>query len=404
MMPPVLSILIPTRNRAQYVSHAIQSALKIDSDAIEIIVSENHGQDNGYEVCKGFKDDRLRVVRPESPLPMHENFELLLKLSTGQWVTFIGDDDAIMPHALDHLNYLVAKHPQAEAIYSARAYYFWKGMNEEYGPTCISFDFGTFEAWQDSKKQLNRTLNGEVDYIQLPQMYSGGFHRRSLLNRVLRSQQGVYFKSVTPDAYSALMACVHTYRYLETAVPMTWVGSSPHRAIASGQTHHKDREKDFLGMHSDDRLTFHQAIGPKPPINFRLFFFESYISAIPVAGSHYLSRENVRRVFLDVSKSMKHAGVPESDIEKFSQNLGFGANDSESLASKLLMAPRRIQFAVARALRMKAAKLNGIAKKRKMKDVSTYSSSDYTAHPSILSADSLLSSAYERFKRTRGLR
>jgi glycosyltransferase involved in cell wall biosynthesis len=400
-MPPILSILIPTRNRAQYVTHAIQSALNLDSDAFEIIVSENHGQDNGYEVCKAFRDRRLRVIRPESPLPMHENFELLLKQSTGQWITFIGDDDAIMPHALDHLNYLVAKYPQAEAIYSARAYYFWHGMHEEYGSACTSFDFGTYEEWQDSKNQLKRTLNGEMDYVQLPQMYSGGFHRRSLVNRVLRSQQGVYFKSVTPDAYAALMACVHTYRYLETAVPMTWVGSSPHRAIAAGKTHGKDREKDFLGMHSDDKLTFHQALGAKPPINFRLFFFESYISAMPVTNHQHLSRENVRRVFLDVLKEMRKARTDESVLKQFGKQLGFGDEDNESLQSKLLMTPSRIWYSATRSLRMKIAKLTGKARKRRLKDIVTYSSTDHATHPTILSADSLLKSSYEQFVQMR---
>ena len=171
-MPPLLSILIPTRNRAALLPYAIQSALAIDSDAIEIIVSENHGSDDGYAVCQSFSDPRLRVLRPETPVPMHENFEFLLKQSRGQWVTFLGDDDAIMPHAADHLTYLSQKYPQAEAIHSPRAYYFWDGLQEQYGQQCVRFDFSSQEQWCDSKKKLKQTLSGKLDYIYLPQMYA----------------------------------------------------------------------------------------------------------------------------------------------------------------------------------------------------------------------------------------
>lgn len=295
---PLLSILIPTRNRAEYLNYAIQSALNVRSDKIEIIVSENHSNDKSWEICNSFADSRLRICKPEKPLPMHENWEFLLKQSSGEWVTFIGDDDAVLPHCFDHLLYLTNKYPHAEAIVSPRAYYFWDGCQKEYGLTSVSYSFSTIEKWQDSKEKLDKTLSGEIDYICLPQMYSGGFHRRSLINRVFRAQNGIYFKSVIPDAYAALMASVHTYRYLETGVPMTWVGTSPHKMISSDKGKAKDRNADFFDMHNEDTLTIHRALGSLHEATFPLYFFEAYISAFPTTSYTMLSKKKLNSYFL----------------------------------------------------------------------------------------------------------
>jgi glycosyltransferase involved in cell wall biosynthesis len=318
---PILSLLIPTRNRANYLKYAIQSCLNISSSSIEIIVSDNHSVDESSTICDSFSDKRLKVVRPSVPLPMHENFEFLLRNSRGEWVTFIGDDDAVMPHCYEHLRYLIKKYPQAEAIFSPRAYYFWEGCQETYGDLVVSLSFTTGEKWQDSKKQLKRTLDCEIDYISLPQMYSGGFHRRSLINRVLQSQNDVYFKSVTPDAYSALMACIHTYRYIETGIPMTWVGSSPHKAITEDKKIIKDRDEDFYGMHHIDALTIHKSLGDLKVMTFSLVFFEAYISAFPITSYNEFTLKKVRKLFYDAIIKLKNK-VEIYDLKKLGEDLG----------------------------------------------------------------------------------
>ena len=315
--PPLLTILIPTRNRAYYLPYAIQSALNLNNDNIEIIVSENYGSDNSWEIARSFIDPRLKVLRPDRPLPMHENFEFLLKRATGKWITFIGDDDAIMPHCADYLHYLESKYPDAEAIVTPRAYYFWESAYEiSDKPKCF-FSFRHREKWCDSKKKLRECLDGSIDYVHLPQIYSGGFHRRSLVQRIIRSQGGVYFRSVTPDAYSAVMAVIHTYRYLEVGVPMTWVGTSPgHVSNIALAKAGKDRYKDFFGMHSEDILTMNPCLGrlhSKWP--FLLHFFEAYIAAAPFVNLSELSAKRVNTIYLSCAAQLLLRGDRQAGIE-----------------------------------------------------------------------------------------
>jgi len=396
---PFLSILIPTRNRAKYLYFAIQSALNIKSSNIEIIVSENYSQDDSLQVCKNFSDSRLQIVQPPNPLPMHENWEFLLNLSKGKWVTFVGDDDAVMQHCVDHLLWLDTNFPQAEAVVSPRAYYFWDGCQEEYGDTAVSFSFGDALFWCDSKQKLHSALKGDINYISLPQMYSGCFHRKSLINRVRASQGGVYFKSVTPDAYSALMACLHTYRYLQTEIPMTWVGSSPHKAINSNKAETKDREADFFGMQTT--LTIHSALGDLRAGTFLLYLYEAYISAFPLTSPELLSMKKVKSIFHVSVRQLRKQGR-EDAVLKLSQDLGFDIplRDEEKIYwivikfhSRLASITSRIRFQFLRILSL----FN--MRKPSQKLHVTYSSNSHQEYPNILSCDDLLAETYSKYVR-----
>lgn len=386
-MPPFLSILIPTRNRAAYLKYAIQSALNIPADDIEIIVSENFSSDNSLEVCNSFSDPRLKVIRPESPLPMHENWELLLRESRGEWVTFVGDDDAVMKHCVSHLKYLCDKYPRAEAVVSSKAYYFWDGTQKAYGGQSASFIFTLGAVWRDSKKQLQQCLDGILDYRSLPQMYSGGFQRRSLINRIFRAQNGQYFRSVTPDAYSALMAGIFTYRYLETGVPMVWGGTSPHRALQSVQDSHKDRKKDFFGMHCEESLTLNKTLGDFEFFTMPLVFYESYISAFPLTPYSELSMDRVRSFYLGAVIKFRTEGN-EVAIERLAEELGFQVPSRMSYFYRRIVGKLSRIFKRIRAFRF----TKGSGKLTRVVD--NYSSHSHQDHPDILSCDSLLARSY----------
>jgi len=304
-MQPLLSVLIPSRNRSFYLRYAIQSALNISSSEIEIIVSENYGSDDGWSVANSFSDFRLTVLRPERPLPMHQNWEFLLAKSRGRWITFIGDDDAIMPHCAEYLTSLENRYPEAEAIVSPRAYYNWKHAYSLSDESMCFFNFSHHEIWRDSKKELARCLKGEINYPSLPQMYSGGFHRRSLVQRIKRLQGGHYFRSVTPDAYSAVMATLHTYRYLEVGVPMTWVGTSTSSSVITSA---KPREEDFFGMHLDS-FSMNYCLGKEwHSWPLLMHFYEAYIAAVPYMDCAILSWDRVRKIYEIAAKQLILSG------------------------------------------------------------------------------------------------
>ena len=395
---PLLSILIPTRNRASYLRYAIQSALNVASVNIEIIVSENYGADDGWNIANSFTDSRLTVVRPDKPLPMHENWEFLLRKARGRWITFIGDDDAVMPHCADYLLYLESSYPEAEAIVSPRAYYFWEHAYASNDKPKCSFSFAHSEVWQDSKRSLNLCLNDKKEYIYLPQIYSGCFQRRSLVRRVIRLQGGHYFRSVTPDAYSAVVATLHTYRYLEVGIPMSWVGTSPSTLVIPGT---KDRSQDFLGMHSDG-FSMHPALGDKSKSwPFLVHFFEAYLAAAPFIRLDQLSWAKVRKIYRLAAERLVMRGEVEAS-NSLALSLGVEPLDPESvimknrLYSKLINRLRRMVTCTSALLSV----FNNL-KSLKARSKSTQFSFSYQASgdhcPNILSSDSVLARVFGEY-------
>ena len=387
---PFLSILIPTRNRGKYAPFAVRSALNLPESDIEILVSDNHSNDETSQLLSVFSDPRLKIIRPEKPLPMHGNWEYLLSKAKGQWIYFLGDDDALMPHAVGHLKYIAAKYPQAEAVVSERAYYYWDEMPNDSGKAVAIVQMSELEEWVDSKKSLEKCLIGEVDYIHLPQIYAGGFQRRSLVNRVRRAQNGVYFKSVSPDAYSAVAACLHTYRFLRSGIPLAWVGTSPHSAVCGAQPNAKDRRADFEGMHAEDDLTYCAALGNFNIITFTTVFFEAYISSFPSGDYNKLSYKAVKDLLCDTFEKLK--GRAETcQIEDLASQWGV------SMPSRLALFQYRFKK---RLCKMKHAVLDALASKANSHLSTTntplvFYSEDSSTYPNILSADSKITEMYK---------
>jgi glycosyltransferase involved in cell wall biosynthesis len=393
-LKPFLSILIPTRNRGKYAPFAVQSALNLSESDIEILVSDNHSNDETSQLLSVFSDPRLKIFRPEKPLPMHGNWEYLLSKAKGQWIYFLGDDDALMPHAVGHLKYIAEKYPQAEAVVSERAYYYWDEMPNESGKAVAIVQMSELEEWVDSKKSLKKCLSGEVDYIHLPQIYAGGFQRRSLVNRVRRAQNGVYFKSVSPDAYSAVAACLHTYRFLRIGIPLAWVGSSPHSAVCGAHPNAKDRRADFEGMHSEDDLTYCAALGSFEIITFTTVFFEAYVSSFPCGDNNKLNYKAVNELFVDTFVKLRDR-VCLKQLEALATQLGVSTPTPWMLfkyhARKRIIRYIEDELPVWR-------RRSSVRTEKKASPMLFYSE-DSCAYPTILSLDQKLHTMYNNTQR-----
>jgi glycosyltransferase involved in cell wall biosynthesis len=399
MVRPILSILIPTRNRSAYLKHAIESALNISDENTEVIVSENHSEDESLRIAKSFADKRLTVLVPDKPLPMHSNWEFLVNKARGEWVYFLGDDDAMMPHAAAYLRYITDKHPACEAIVTPRAYYFWHMESASAGGIVVSAHFSNTERWIDSKKVLADLLNAKGVYFSAPQMYSGGFQRRSLIKRVLNAQNGIYFKSVTPDAYSALMGCVHTYRFLLTDIPIAWVGTSDTRSGAGkGVALLKDRNKDFYGMHNDDDLIIHRALGDLKTYTLPLVFYEAYLSAFPTTSYTELNRDRLLILLADARRTFFDQG---NEVE-FISLLDYLGVKSEEL-DRLIRKRNREKFyasnreTICRCCKKFANLFRTVSRMRNTPWTRSLQSNSYEDYPNILVANSWAKSMFDEF-------
>lgn len=97
--PALVTIAIPTFNRAARLRQALQSAQEQTYPNLEIIVGDNASTDDTPEICAGAvaSDPRVRVDRSPVNVGAVPNFHRLVDLARGDYFLWLADDDRVAP-------------------------------------------------------------------------------------------------------------------------------------------------------------------------------------------------------------------------------------------------------------------------------------------------------------------
>ncbi len=106
-----ISVIMLTFNREQYISRAIESVLCQTFPDFEFIIIDNGSTDRSGAIARSYaqKDGRITVASiPKSTIAAGRNCGI--RLSEGQFITFLDDDDWIEPDMLEYLYGLAMEH------------------------------------------------------------------------------------------------------------------------------------------------------------------------------------------------------------------------------------------------------------------------------------------------------
>ncbi len=98
---PLVTIAIPTFNRASLLKDCVRSALSQTYEHFEVLVSDNASTDETRELLNGFSDERLRVIRQETNIGLLPNWNACLVAAKGDYIIIVCDDDRIAPWLLE---------------------------------------------------------------------------------------------------------------------------------------------------------------------------------------------------------------------------------------------------------------------------------------------------------------
>lgn len=121
---PFLSVIIPTRNRAHLLPHAIRSVLEQPSDDIEVVVVANNCRDATAEVVAAVADTRVRFVSVDRTLSMPENWDFSWTHARGKYATFLADDDALSSSALERVLQILRREAPPLLSWHDASYYY----------------------------------------------------------------------------------------------------------------------------------------------------------------------------------------------------------------------------------------------------------------------------------------
>lgn len=93
----LLSIVVPIYNSEPYLERCIKSILNQDYKNIELILIDDCSSDNSPKICKRFKslDSRIRFHRLKENKGVSEARNFGIKISRGNFITFVDSDDYI---------------------------------------------------------------------------------------------------------------------------------------------------------------------------------------------------------------------------------------------------------------------------------------------------------------------
>jgi glycosyltransferase involved in cell wall biosynthesis len=98
---PKVSVCIPTYNSARYLGDAIESVLGQTFDDYELLVCDNASSDETPELCRRYRDPRLRYHRFDQLVGQGANWNRCLSLAGGEHVALLHADDVYRPGFLE---------------------------------------------------------------------------------------------------------------------------------------------------------------------------------------------------------------------------------------------------------------------------------------------------------------
>ena len=115
------TIIIPTYNRPELISFAIESAInQINFDSYEILVIDNSSSESPpnktEDIVLKFSNPQIRYYRNIENIGMFKNWNRAIELANGKWCTFLHDDDCFMPDILCSIYSIIKNNDNITAI------------------------------------------------------------------------------------------------------------------------------------------------------------------------------------------------------------------------------------------------------------------------------------------------
>lgn len=242
--PPLLSIVVPTKNRYKYLKYLVSFFNSIKSDEIEMIIQDN--SDSNAEIqdfLSTIVDERLTYNYVSESLPISLNSDYAIKNSRGEYVCFLGDDDGFTTNILDAVECM--KKYDVDASIFTIPHYLWPDCKgslfwEWLFPFKIRKGTGQVTIL-DSYAELIKVLkDGAYKIGQLPKVYHGIVTRKALDG--IYEKHGSYFPGASPDMANAVSLALDKVKLIHIDYPFLIGGTSKVRMQGNERG---DNEKDF---------------------------------------------------------------------------------------------------------------------------------------------------------------
>jgi len=114
----LVSVIIPTYNRAHLIGRAIESVLSQTYDCFEIVIVDDASTDGTERVIKHYTDKRIRYIRSDKNMGLGAARNIGIESARGKYIAFLDDDDLFEPRKLDVQVPILDNNPEFGFVYS----------------------------------------------------------------------------------------------------------------------------------------------------------------------------------------------------------------------------------------------------------------------------------------------
>lgn len=268
------TVIIPVKNRANYLYHTLQTCSIQEYQNFQVIVSDDGSTDNLKEVVleAARKDSRIKYVSPNNGLGvgMRDNFEYALSLVTEGYVIALGGDDGLLPHSISKMARILEETKQSVISWPAPTY-IYPGAGIKTGQLILYTNFGRLKKGHtilQTKVFLEnqvRNLSYSSDLIS-PMFYVKGAVSIELVNKVkARSSENRFYVCPTPDGYSGIVIAgeIDTYAYSYEPLSIFGLSSSSQgmNYLSSDEKAIKHSEAFFTNI---SKVPMHKELASQP--------------------------------------------------------------------------------------------------------------------------------------------
>ena len=230
MKQPLLSIVIPTKDRYYYLQILLSKLITYNKNEIEIVIQDNTDDNSEFlDFLKGIDYSLLKYEYVKGQIPIYQNADKAILNSTGKYICFIGDDDGVTSRILDCVEYMDEK--GIDVLLPKKVRYRWPDRHL----SKIIDNAATMEVEgasgkiveMDTSRTIEEVLNiGCVHMGKLPQPYHG-IVRREYYERIY-NKCGTHFPGASPDIASAIALALLNPVYVYAELPVVIAGASKH--------------------------------------------------------------------------------------------------------------------------------------------------------------------------------
>jgi len=115
-MPLLLTIAIPTYNRAGLLEQRLRELLPQAREGVEILVCDDGSTDETLRVCEMYRAQGIRICAAVANMGLSMNMLRAFQEARGEWLWTLGDDDAVRDDGVATALGLIEKHGDAAVI------------------------------------------------------------------------------------------------------------------------------------------------------------------------------------------------------------------------------------------------------------------------------------------------